>query len=243
MTDLVAGRPCLVLAPHPDDETLGCAATIMCKREAGTEVTVAIVTDGRHGSDYLPADELAHIRREEVAGACRILGVPQESLIWMGLEDGTLAGDDLRLDHLVSDLVERFDPSEVLTTSVSDPHPDHAALGRAVRRSLAGRPDIELYEFPVWQWNEPRRWISGWPGARVTSVRWALPRRPALVRTSHYLERKVLALSMYRSQLHPSLEETAGGRCFGLLEWSFLANFFQNYEVFLPVASVGHTAT
>src|ERR1700691_4831515 len=39
-------RPCLVLAPHPDDETLGVGATIMRKVDAGTPVHLAIATDG-----------------------------------------------------------------------------------------------------------------------------------------------------------------------------------------------------
>jgi hypothetical protein len=47
-TDSAAGRAALVIAPHPDDETLGCGATILRKVSAGSSVTVLIVTDGRH---------------------------------------------------------------------------------------------------------------------------------------------------------------------------------------------------
>src|SRR5829696_1206258 len=47
-TAAVAARGCLVIAPHPDDETLGCGATIARKRAAGTPVRVVIVADGRY---------------------------------------------------------------------------------------------------------------------------------------------------------------------------------------------------
>ena len=42
MTPETATRSCLVLAPHPDDETLGCGATIMRKLAAGTSVQIVI---------------------------------------------------------------------------------------------------------------------------------------------------------------------------------------------------------
>src|SRR5690349_19075047 len=60
VTSQAAARSCLVLAPHPDDETLGCGATIMRKRAAGTPVHVVIATDGRHSlaSSELSADAL-----------------------------------------------------------------------------------------------------------------------------------------------------------------------------------------
>ena len=48
LTDVVATRSALVLAPHPDDETIGCGATILRKVAAGTPVTVFVATDGRH---------------------------------------------------------------------------------------------------------------------------------------------------------------------------------------------------
>ena len=60
-----AGRSCLVLAPHPDDETLGVGALIARKRAAGTRVRVLVVTDGRgsHVSSVLDPDALAAVRR------------------------------------------------------------------------------------------------------------------------------------------------------------------------------------
>ena len=50
-----ARRPCLVLAPHPDDETLGVGATIMRKVDAGTPVHLVVATDGSKSPPGDPA--------------------------------------------------------------------------------------------------------------------------------------------------------------------------------------------
>ena len=66
------GRRCLVIAPHPDDETIACGATITRKRAAGTPVTVLVVADGRYaqpGSRHITPADLAAIRSIEVVSA------------------------------------------------------------------------------------------------------------------------------------------------------------------------------
>ena len=66
-TNWPAGGPVIVVAPHPDDETLGCGATIMQKLAAGTPVHVVIATDGRYWPRFtkFSTDILVKIREEE----------------------------------------------------------------------------------------------------------------------------------------------------------------------------------
>ncbi len=50
----------LVLAPHPDDESLGCGGTIKLLTQAGMQVDVLLMTRGENGLDapgHQPADE------------------------------------------------------------------------------------------------------------------------------------------------------------------------------------------
>jgi hypothetical protein len=65
VTSKPATRSCVVPGPHPDDETLGCGATIMRKIVTGTPVEVVIATDGRHSqqSTKLSADALGRNQR------------------------------------------------------------------------------------------------------------------------------------------------------------------------------------
>src|SRR5690606_22622940 len=128
-----AERSCIVLAPHPDDETLGCGATIARKRAAGTSVAVVFATDGRHSHPgrIRPA-ELARRRREEGLRACRELGVPEGCVFFLGFEDGTLAEHAAEAAHAISRLTGRFNPDELLVSTALDRHPDHVALRQVV---------------------------------------------------------------------------------------------------------------
>src|SRR3954452_23126054 len=80
VTERSAGASCIVFAPHPDDETLGCGATIHRKREVGTSVHVVIASDGRRSQepDVIAPEELVRIRAREALDACTTLGVAAE---------------------------------------------------------------------------------------------------------------------------------------------------------------------
>ncbi len=190
-----ASRSALVLAPHPDDETLGCGATILRKVAAGTPVTVVVLTDGRHShrSAHLTPDELAQLRRGEMAEAATRLGLADGAVRWGGFVDGTLAAHDDALLRFVRGLVDELAPDEIYATSADESHPDHAAVGRAARRAVAGGP-ARLLEYPVWLW-------GSWPlrrGDRMASTTAAamrlLRRRLTKVRSDGYAERKLHAL-------------------------------------------------
>ena len=216
VTTSVAERPCLVVAPHPDDETLGAAATIMRKLAAGTPVGVVIATDG---SKWPPGDpaSVARVRTEELRAACRVLGLSGEDVTQLPFVDAELDGRGDALVAALADVVARFRPREVLTTAETDPHDDHAKVGAAVRRALSGT-GVRLLTYAVWQWDRPPRlvrtlWRSG---------------RPELVRTDGYLDRKREAIAAYRSQL------AANGGSEGL-EPAFLRHFDGPFEIFFPV--------
>ena len=101
-TDDCEQRSALVLAPHPDDETLGCGATIMRKLAAGRQVTVAVATDGRysHRSNHVTPEQLADLRRVEMEEAGRRLGLSTGDIRWGGFVDGIVgAAQRLLLEH------------------------------------------------------------------------------------------------------------------------------------------------
>ena len=76
---LTGDGPLLVLAPHPDDESLGCGGIIAEARARGHAVYVTVVTDGtasHPGSRTHTAARLQAVREKEVQAAVAELGVP-----------------------------------------------------------------------------------------------------------------------------------------------------------------------
>lgn len=124
----------LVIAPHPDDETLGCGGAIALHSMAGDRVCVAIVTDGggsRAGS--LSRDAMRARRRVEAQRAVARLGEEVE-LVQMGLPEGRWQPEALQA-HVTS-LLESYRPTIVYTTSCVDFHPEHIRVAQAVASAL-----------------------------------------------------------------------------------------------------------
>jgi LmbE family N-acetylglucosaminyl deacetylase len=233
VTRAAAGRSCLVLAPHADDETLGCGATIARKRSTGTAVHVLVATDGRHGtpSAVISPEQLAEIRRAEVLRACAVLGVDETEVTVLDHEDGRLDRAESELADLIAEHLERTAPDEVLVTAPADPHPDHAALGRAAIRAVAGSR-TQVLTYPVWQWPLLAPWFSAAAGPSGP-IPPAWRSRPDLVRIGEFEEVKRAALAEHRSQV----TNLTGEPGWHLLEDSFLRHFFRRHEVFFRVRS------
>lgn len=222
---LVGKQPLVVLAPHPDDETLGCGATIARAAALGAPVVVVVATAGEAWQPGSGQDRkaLAATREEELARACARLGVRGEDIVQLGLPDGSLATCEEELERGVRDVVWRLGaerPPLVLTTAESDPHPDHAALGRVARR-LAAELGLVRYEYPIWQWKRP--------GGCWTLLAWGDGGRPVKVSTRGFLASKEAALAAHRSQLLPEL----GGDGPSVLGRRFAQAFLRANELFV----------
>jgi LmbE family N-acetylglucosaminyl deacetylase len=238
VTGETAARSCIVLAPHGDDETLGCGATIARKRQTGTLVRVLVAADGRNSvaSVNMKPDELARIRRSEVIQACAVLGVPRDDVILLDHEDGTLAAIEDDLSDRIADLLEKMRPDEIYATAPNDPHPDHAALGRAALRAAAGS-GIGVLTYPVWQWPALRPWVTTTSldfgdGVRALVPTWRT--RPVLVRSGEYQATKRQALAAHESQMR----NITGEPGWPVLGADFLRYFFRSHEPFFPVRLV-----
>ncbi len=151
----------LVLAPHPDDETLGCGAALHAAVAAGHAVHVVTVTDGggsHPGSAAWPAARVARVRRAELADALRTLGggrITREGLDHpdQGTPTVTAPAGIRTVDRLLGIVRERR-LAHLWTVWEGDPHVDHercAALARALE-ARAADDGIELHtsRFPVW---------------------------------------------------------------------------------------------
>ncbi len=234
-SDLTVGR-LLVLAPHPDDETLGCGATVIRTLLRGGDVLVLAATDGRSSVAEVDPKVMAATRRRELAAATEVLGLSPEQVRILGFPDGELSRHEDSLAASLAAVVRSWQPASVLVSAVCDPHPDHAALGRAARRAMAGQQGA-LFEYMVWGWVNPTRWLLGTRSFRNGGA--ARVSRAVTVRTEGVLATKREALRCHRSQyglLASTFGLSAGD---GLPQSPFLANGFGEFEVFFPANAEG----
>jgi LmbE family N-acetylglucosaminyl deacetylase len=144
--------PTLVLAPHPDDETLGAGGLIARLSRAGVPVTIVAITDGEHA--YADTPNLADIRIPEQIEALHRLGVPERMIHRLHLPDRDVSGYADRLAELLLPLVTG--DTHLVAPWQRDFHPDHEAAGRAAARVAQWKNlPITYYLFWTWHRGEP----------------------------------------------------------------------------------------
>ncbi|MEZ5582055.1 MAG: PIG-L family deacetylase [Candidatus Competibacteraceae bacterium] len=126
-TDLT-DRRVLVLAPHPDDESLGCGGAICLHRRRQDSVKIVFVTDGSRGDfkQEYARDDYVHLRETEAREAGRLLGVEADDITFWGIEDRTLVANEELIKRLAH-LLDSYRPTLVYAPSPLEFHPDHRA--------------------------------------------------------------------------------------------------------------------
>ncbi|MCB8883654.1 PIG-L family deacetylase [Acidisoma cellulosilytica] len=154
---LLGGRTPLILAPHPDDESLGCGGFLAQCAAAAIPTQVAILTDGSRshpGSVTYPPSRLAAVRKQEALKALMVLGLPENSLCWIGAEDSSLPLSGQEAENILArltDLCDRTGCNLVLCAWGQDPHCDHEAAA-TIAEVLTRRLRLPLMSYPVWGW-------------------------------------------------------------------------------------------
>lgn len=139
-------RPVLVVAPHPDDETLAVGGLLAELSRRSSSVHVLAVTDGEMSHPGHPGLAPRRIAEQTAALATLGLGAPAERL---GLPDTEVAR---HVDTLADAIARRSGPATVvLAPWAHDGHADHEACALAARRA-ADRRGSTLVSYPVWAW-------------------------------------------------------------------------------------------
>lgn len=142
----IPARSVLVLAPHPDDEVLGCGGSIIRHVQSGVPVRVVIVTDGAMGEGASRAEKAA-VREAESRGAAEILGYGEPEF-WRLPDQGVAYNESL-----VQRLVDAMgDADLVYAPSLLEMHPDHRILAMAAAEAVrrhGGGARIAFYEVGV----------------------------------------------------------------------------------------------
>lgn len=181
----------VIVAPHPDDETLGLGATAVTLGALGVAVQVVAVSDGGAARPCPSAsrrDPLEDVRRRELHCALKTLGL--SAPICLGLPDGELGECESTLACALGEILAAKPANTwCAATWRGDGHPDHEAVGRAAA-AACDRTGAVLVEYPVWMWH----WAC--PGDAV--VPWH--RAAAVPLSGAAIDRKNQAVQCFRSQ-------------------------------------------
>ncbi|WP_029896945.1 PIG-L deacetylase family protein [Desulfohalovibrio reitneri] len=144
----------LVAAAHPDDEVLGCGATMARLAAQGHEVRTLICSGGVASRFDAPPQDLAErlaAQRNCARDAAGELGV--EAPLFLDFPDNQFDSRPLlELVKAVSEVIDDYAPDSVFTHHGGDLNVDHSALFRAVltaARPMRGCPVKDIYSFEV----------------------------------------------------------------------------------------------
>ena len=139
-------RSVLVVAPHPDDEAIGCSGTLLKHHAAGDRVVIVYVTDGRRSrARDIEPQAMAALRHSEATRAAEKL---QASMVWLGLPEG-----DWLLEEGIEQLrqiIQHHKPDVIYAPSQVDFHPEHHKVAHALALALVGASaNIRVYAIQV----------------------------------------------------------------------------------------------
>ena len=144
--------PTIVLAPHPDDETLGAGGLVAKLCRAAVPVTIVAITDGEGA--YPDTPHLGEIRALEQTEALCCLGVPRSRIHRLHLPDRHISRYEKELADQLLPLVTGH--MHLVAPWQRDFHPDHEAAGRAAAR-VAQLNDLTITYYLFWTWHRGSR--------------------------------------------------------------------------------------
>ncbi len=218
----------LVLAPHPDDESLGCGGTLALLRRASFVVHVVFITDGTQShpnSATYPANRLRELREAEAMEALSELGVSEKAVTFLRLPDRNVPGTDApgfaeAVDAMLA-VLQGVEPTTVLVPFERDPHPDHRATYQLLQAALARLAEPpRVLEYLIWLWEL----------GRPDDLPRANERLALSVDISHALTEKKRAIAAHRSQVTRMIDDDPSAF---YLSPELLRHFDTPYEIFL----------
>ncbi len=170
----------LVLAPHPDDESIGCGGTLALHSRRGDRVAVVFLTSGELGLKQMPPEEAWALREAEAREATQVLGARAVGFLrcpdWFLGDNVTVAGDVLR------PVLQAERPGLVYLPHPHEWHPDHRA---SLPVLISALNDLDLET----------------PAVRAYEVWTPLSEYDHVEDISAYMEQKLTAVRCYASQL------------------------------------------
>ena len=228
LDDLVGTGGLVVVAPHPDDESLGCGGLIAAARASGRHVHLVVVSDGcgshTHSRLY-PPETLRTLREAETLRAMSILGLNADDVTFLRLPDAHVPSEGPAAAVAAAAIARAASAcaaGAVFVTWRHDPHCDHKAAAAIVGLARPRMPGVRVYEYPVWGWTLP-------PQTEVGSAPTGLR-----LDVSAHRETKIRAVAAHESQTTDLISDDPEGF---RLERAMIDRLCGPFERFVAVAA------
>lgn len=215
----------LFVAPHPDDESLGCGGAIALLRKFDLEVGILVVSDGtlsHPNSVKFPKEKLRNLREKELIEAAKILGVNSKNITFFRYPDRNVPDKNSpQLDEAVERCREYLidkKPQTIFVPWRRDPHPDHRAAYQLF--NAAKSENQQIIEYPIWLYEL----------AESDDVPLKTEVAAFRLNINSVVEIKQKAIRAHRSQTTDLIDDDAQG--FRLSE-EILQNFAVPFEIYL----------
>ena len=142
----VKNQRVLVVAPHPDDEIMGCGGTLLHHQASQNPICLVVVTDGgRSRALGLSRTEMVKRRQAEASQVARMLSVDQ--FHWCGLPEGEWTTEALQTS--LQPIITQFSPDLLYLPSLVDFHSEHQQTAVALQSLLPHETTIRVYQVQV----------------------------------------------------------------------------------------------
>ena len=135
--------PIVIVAPHPDDESLGCGGLMATRAAEGRRVVVIVVTDGRallrrFGIDRDPSElEVSAMRKDETRRSVDILTRGRGELVFLDVPNESLVAQQAATTTRMTTLLAELEPAELYVPSPFEGHVEHVATHAIARAACA----------------------------------------------------------------------------------------------------------
>lgn len=135
------GENILIMAPHVDDEILGCGGALLQYLRLGKPVDIIYLTDGAKRGRVPDPMQIASVRKHEAERVAELLQFPKERIHFLGAEDGNLAGSEKTGE--LRKMLDSIRPDTIFLPIPMDTHIDHRSASLLLLEAVSGAPQLE----------------------------------------------------------------------------------------------------
>lgn len=169
---IMYGEKILIVAPHPDDEVIGCSGLIQRMKKEGKEIFIVILSGGEasHCSCCeIDKDRLINARYELTLQAAQLLKLPIDRIYRLSYPDGKISKEHSETERFRS-IINSICPDTVVIPHWSEGCVDHRHTHEITRFLLKDELEIELYAYCVWFWYYYNIWNISWKNMRLLNM-------------------------------------------------------------------------